>query len=243
MSKLAWFPFYVDDFTGGTTSMLQAELGAYLQALLAQWRSGDLQAILDEPERLTAICRGPFSASVREKFKTIKVKGVNYLQNEKLKAIYDKQKITHENRVRKARNAVQARLQNKPQDELQDDPGDNRTQIPDISLGVPKEIIPSDEHGATNGRQRDLLFEAVAEVCRVDWNLCTNKQRGELNQTVGILREQGHTPAEVQVFARWWAAVDWRGKKGQAPTPSQVRENWQNAFVTATTKRKAVIPG
>lgn len=92
-------------------------------------------------------------------------------------------------------------------------------------------------------RQPDPMFEALAEVCRIDWHLCTEDQRGELNQSVGILRGEGHTPAEITVFGRWWYQGDWRGKKGQAPTPSQVRDTWQNAFVTAGTKRKAVIPG
>jgi len=79
-------------------------------------------------------------------------------------------------------------------------------------------------------RTRDELFESLASLCRIDWKLCTVEQRGALNQTVGILRKEGHTAIEVQQVGEWWWKSDWRGKQGQAPTPSQVREVWMQAF-------------
>jgi hypothetical protein len=77
---------------------------------------------------------------------------------------------------------------------------------------------------------RDELFESLASVCRIDWKLCTVAQRGQLNQTVGVLRKEGHTAQEIQRVGCWWFANDWRGKKGQAPKPSEIREVWLQAF-------------
>lgn len=80
---------------------------------------------------------------------------------------------------------------------------------------------------------RDELFESLASLCRIDWKLCTGEQRGALNQTVGMLRKAGHTPEAVTRVGEWWWKSDWRGKQGQAPTPSQVREVWMQAFEAA----------
>jgi uncharacterized protein YdaU (DUF1376 family) len=97
MSRLAWFPFYVDDFLGGTSAMLVGELGAYLAALLAQWQSGDLQAIPDDPARLARVCGGePFPPIVRAKFKSVDIDGARFLRNTRLATIWEKQKAAHE---------------------------------------------------------------------------------------------------------------------------------------------------
>lgn len=77
---------------------------------------------------------------------------------------------------------------------------------------------------------RDELFEALASVCRIDWKLCTAQQRGALNQSVKVLRDAGRTPHEVRQVGEWWFAYDWRGRKGEAPKPSQIREVWAQAF-------------
>ena len=78
-------------------------------------------------------------------------------------------------------------------------------------------------------RKRDELFESVCEGCAIDLKLMTDKQRNEANQTVGILRREGIQPDEVQGVVEWWYANDWRGKQGQAPRPSQLREIWRRA--------------
>lgn len=38
------------------------------------------------------------------------------------------------------------------------------------------------------------------------------------------------TPKHAEVFAEWWYANDWRGKKGEAPTANQIIENWPAAM-------------
>lgn len=97
MSRLAWFPLYVDDLLGGTSTMLMGELGSYLAALLSQWQSGDLQAIPDNEARLARICGGePFPPTVRLKFERIMIDGKPYLRNKKLATIWKTQKAVHE---------------------------------------------------------------------------------------------------------------------------------------------------
>ena len=70
------------------------------------------------------------------------------------------------------------------------------------------------------------MFTALADVCRYDMKLITGAQRGQLNQTEKRLREAGVVPRDLTDFDSWWKAHDWRGKKGEAPRPSQVREEW-----------------
>lgn len=80
--------------------MLTSEVGAYLQALLAQWQTGELQAIPDDPERLSRICGGQyFTAAVRAKFKSIEIEGGLFLQNVRLAGIWKKQKAVHDAQV------------------------------------------------------------------------------------------------------------------------------------------------
>ncbi len=70
------------------------------------------------------------------------------------------------------------------------------------------------------------MFTALAEISGIDWRVCTDSQRGALNQSEKRLRKAGATVDEMHRFADWWSAHDWRGKKGERPTPAQIREEW-----------------
>jgi hypothetical protein len=70
------------------------------------------------------------------------------------------------------------------------------------------------------------MFATLAWLCKIDLEMMTGKQRGLLNQTEKRLREAGVEPDDLEEFYEWWYAEDWRGKKGQAPEPHQVREEW-----------------
>jgi len=73
------------------------------------------------------------------------------------------------------------------------------------------------------------MFTAVAELCKIDLTLVTKQDRGKLNQVAKRLRETGKTPTHIAQFARYWYAADWRGQKGQAPTPHDIPSNWGRA--------------
>ena len=83
-------------------------------------------------------------------------------------------------------------------------------------------------------------FVALAEVCRIDLSLATNNQKQQLGQSAKLLRDKAKVaPAEIARFGAWWYAEDWRGKKGQAPTPAQVREEWARFTAGTAAQRGA----
>lgn len=88
------------------------------------------------------------------------------------------------------------------------------------------------EHKNVQGVHKELTesqlnFSALAKVCAIDVRVITKKQRGILNQTERTLREGvGITADDLVQYGEWWYNEDWRGKKGQPPTPAQVRDNW-----------------
>ena len=103
----------------------------------------------------------------------------------------------------------------------------------DTSYETLEETGPADAGSAPEPEQSQTpaqaMFEALATVCAWDIELITDKQRGQLNQTEARLRKmrgQAVTPADVLAFGNWWAAHDWRGKKGEFPRPDQVRAEW-----------------
>lgn len=74
--------------------------------------------------------------------------------------------------------------------------------------------------------------EALCRVCQLDYRIRRNA--GRAARVGKELREVGGKLAEVEKFygqsdpcdGWWWFRDDWRGKKGQAPTPEQVVETW-----------------
>lgn len=71
-------------------------------------------------------------------------------------------------------------------------------------------------------RQRDLLFEAVAGACGIDWTKGLDpRTRGMLNRCVGALRQIEATPEEV--YAR---ASRFRGQYGRLPSPTALEQAW-----------------
>lgn len=70
------------------------------------------------------------------------------------------------------------------------------------------------------------MFTALARACSIDLAMITPGQRGALNQTERMLREAGVKPEQIADFRAWWDREDWRGKRGDAPEPHQVREEW-----------------
>lgn len=47
-----------------------------------------------------------------------------------------------------------------------------------------------------------------------------------------------YTPDDVNDFVKWWYRSDWRGKKGQAPTPAQIKE----LIGTSKWQTKSILP-
>ena len=58
--------------------------------------------------------------------------------------------------------------------------------------------------GTIAPRERDALFETVAEVCAIDWHDLTESSRGALNKAVAQIRGTGATPDDVIHRAANW---------------------------------------
>ena len=70
-------------------------------------------------------------------------------------------------------------------------------------------------------------FTVLADTCSIDISVATTKQKNQLGQSAKLLREKaGATLADIAHFREWWDAHDWRGARGQPPSPAQVREVW-----------------
>ncbi len=54
----------------------------------------------------------------------------------------------------------------------------------------------------------------LAEVCRLD----TRLNSAELERCSQQLQSAGYTEGDIRAFASWFAANDWRGRKGERPT-------------------------
>lgn len=63
-------------------------------------------------------------------------------------------------------------------------------------------------------RPRDLLFDAIVEVCILDPKI----DGSYIGKTKKALLKMEKTPQDVLDFGLWWYANDWRGKQGQAPS-------------------------
>lgn len=101
---LPFFPLFVDDWLGGTIAMTPAMKGAYISALIGQWKSREIQGIKDDPKALKVICGCALPSEVRAKFVLVEIEGRRYLRNTKLASVYNERKAVRE----KAKVAGQA---------------------------------------------------------------------------------------------------------------------------------------
>lgn len=109
--------------------------------------------------------------------------------------------------------------------------------VPDIPQDIPQDIRPdiqvSDKQvnkrtknktlaAGKPPRKRDLLFEALAEVCGLDYTKLTRTERGRLNKALKDLREVDATPdlvrARAKEYAKKWPDIDL--------TPTALASNW-----------------
>jgi len=81
-------------------------------------------------------------------------------------------------------------------------------------------------------------FLSLAALCDIDLAIATKRQKQQLGQSSKLLKDKaGATPEQIEAFGSWWYADDWRGQKGQPPTPAQVREVWGRFKKSASKSR------
>lgn len=84
-------------------------------------------------------------------------------------------------------------------------------------------------------RPRDLVFEALAEATGIDWNVCEEVDRHQLNQVAAKLRETQKKPdaeiaEDVRYTESYYRRTDWRGKQGERITLKLLRSLWGAAM-------------
>jgi hypothetical protein len=72
-------------------------------------------------------------------------------------------------------------------------------------------------------KPRDELFESLVAVCGINPAIYG---RPRLNRELKTFRDGGVTPELFVQFGNWFRRYDWRGQKGELPTPAVIRECW-----------------
>ena len=107
-------------------------------------------------------------------------------------------------------------------DEKGTPPHERKKNLQEPSIGSP------DGERTTSGKkpsQRDYYFEAMCDILGWDWNVITEEQRGQLNQTIGILKKNDYTVEDLSAFKRWWYKNHWKGERNQTPdNPAEIRK-------------------
>lgn len=90
------------------------------------------------------------------------------------------------------------------------------------------------------------MEQALTEVCQLP-EVLSPKKHSERKAVANVLARQNRTSEQVREFGRLWASQDWRGKRGNPPTPEQVQDEWNKLMVANPTPVKrgpiAVPPG
>jgi hypothetical protein len=83
-------------------------------------------------------------------------------------------------------------------------------------------------------KESDLIFNAIARVCRKNLAIISKNMRRQLRQTsASFIRVFLDTYSlegladEINRFGAWWKHMDWRGQKGQTPSPNDLLNEWE----------------
>lgn len=84
------------------------------------------------------------------------------------------------------------------------------------------------EVSLNNYADPEALANILAGLCKIDPKMASPKQESDIKAAVTKLYARNTTENELGgEFKRWWYSFDWRGKKGDPPTPMQVCEMWE----------------
>jgi uncharacterized protein YdaU (DUF1376 family) len=230
------FQVYPNDFLADPNTLVMStiEIGAYWLLILVCWKQDGLPAELHELASIARLSEKKFQAMWEQHIeRCFQKRADGKWTHKRLEKERAKQAENRAKRQEAGRKGAKAKWQTDGNAIAMPDPEPNNGNGKRIAMhGLSDFSLQTSVNASANAKEkRDELFESLASVCRIDWKLCTAEQRGALNQTLGILRKEGHTALEVRQVGEWWFASDWRGRQGQAPRPDQIREVWQQAFM------------
>lgn len=87
-----------------------------------------------------------------------------------------------------------------------------------------------------SSRERDLLFEAVVDVCGQDARRLTSSERGRINRALKDLRDVGATPEQIRKAATKWQTT----YPGARLTATAIAANWTTIVPPAEIDRCAI---
>lgn len=73
------------------------------------------------------------------------------------------------------------------------------------------------------------LGKEIAKITNIDYGI-----RSQTARIIKVAKDlmTSDTDPDLESFSRWWYRYDWRGKRGQPPTPEQIPQVW-GAYKTA----------
>lgn len=84
----------------------------------------------------------------------------------------------------------------------------------------------------------EAVIIALADACKIDRSVAPRLDRDQLYQSAGILARAGANQSQspeqiaevIRYVASYFRQFDWRGKKGENPTPAHIRKIWREAI-------------
>jgi hypothetical protein len=100
-----------------------------------------------------------------------------------------------------------------------------------------KYLLAQSAEPKKSARKPDVVFEAIATACGIDWTALTKNERGALNNAAAQLREINATPDDIQAraakYRQKWPGIDL--------TPMALVNNW-NTVIAAPEQAECQIP-
>lgn len=99
-----------------------------------------------------------------------------------------------------------------------------------------EDCTPPSKSNATPIEKSDTplmeLIKAIAATCKIDRSTCSAGMHNRISTVAKKLLATGVTVDDMRKFYTWWHNSFWKGKKGQAPTPEEIGDNWGTCFST-----------
>lgn len=104
----------------------------------------------------------------------------------------------------------------------------NCRKSPKDSVGLGSVVLSSVEEGSVDAVPAPLqkLRSALLATCQLNPTTIGHQMTRRLCTAADTLSVAGAEPEAVIQFGEWWAVSDWRGKKGEAPRPENVCDEW-----------------
>ena len=103
----------------------------------------------------------------------------------------------------------------------------------DIERGAnaPRHPTPNTRKRSPKQKAQDDMKRAIADLCfcaglSKRFILLSKRDQGKVRTLATAWLAASYTAEDVVSFGEWWFANDWRGKKGQRPTPDQAKSEW-----------------